>query len=101
MTLTEKILARHAGKSAVSPGQNLWVDVDILMTHDVCGAPTIDIFKRELGADARFWDREKVVIMPDHYIFTADPHALRNIDVIRKFSTYQKLPHYYDVGTAR
>ena len=44
LTLTEKILARHAGKSSVEPGDNIWVDVDILMTHDVCGPGTIGIF---------------------------------------------------------
>jgi 3-isopropylmalate/(R)-2-methylmalate dehydratase large subunit len=36
MTLTEKILAGHAGRDAVSPGDNVWVNVDVLMTHDVC-----------------------------------------------------------------
>ena len=35
MTMTEKILAKHAGRSRVEPGENVWVDVDILMTHDV------------------------------------------------------------------
>ena len=38
MTLTEKILARHAGRDHVDPDENIWVDADILMTHDVCGA---------------------------------------------------------------
>ena len=37
MTVTEKILAAHAGKESVQPGDNIWVDVDVLMTHDVCG----------------------------------------------------------------
>ena len=101
MTLTEKILARHAMRSRVSPGDNIWIDVDVLMTHDVCGPPTIDIFKREFGDDARVWDRDKVVILPDHYIFTEDPHARRNIEMLRRFAAEQDLPHYYDVGTAR
>ena len=63
MTLTEKILARHAGKGHVSPGDNIWVDVDVLMTHDVCGPGAIEIFKREFGAHAKVWDRDKVVII--------------------------------------
>ena len=83
MTLTEKILAKHAGKRHVSPGDNVWVDVDVLMTHDVCGPGTIEIFKREFGAGAKVWDREKVVIIPDHYVFTQDPYAKRNIDILR------------------
>jgi 3-isopropylmalate/(R)-2-methylmalate dehydratase large subunit len=100
-TVTEKILARHAGRERVSPGENIWIDVDVLMTHDVCGPPSIGIFKREFGENAKVWDKDKLVIMPDHYIFTEDPHARRNIDILRDFAAEQDLPHYYDVGTAR
>ena len=99
MTVTEKILAAHSGKESVKPGDNIWVDVDVLMTHDVCGPGTISIFKREFGANAKVWDREKVVIIPDHYVFTADKHANRNIDILREFVKEQDLPYYYDVGT--
>ncbi|HPK37791.1 MAG TPA: 3-isopropylmalate dehydratase, partial [Kiritimatiellia bacterium] len=72
MTITEKILARESGASVVSPGDNIWVNVGILLTHDVCGPGTIGIFHREFGKDAKVFDREKIVILPDHYIFTAD-----------------------------
>ena len=51
MTLTEKILARAAGKARVQAGDNVWVQADILMTHDVCGPGTIGVFKREFGPD--------------------------------------------------
>ena len=99
MTMTEKVLARHAGRTAAAPGDNIWVDVDILMTHDVCGPGTIGIFRKQFGPTAKVWDREKVVIIPDHYIFTNDLHAHRNIDVLRAFVKEQDLPYYYDVGT--
>jgi 3-isopropylmalate/(R)-2-methylmalate dehydratase large subunit len=101
MTLTQKILARHAGRDTVEPNENIWVDVDILMTHDVCGPGTIGIFKQHFGKDAKVWDRDKVVIVPDHYIFTQDRMANRNVDVLRQFAAEQGLPHYYDVGTDR
>lgn len=101
MTLTEKILARHAGKPSVRPGDNIWIDVDVLMTHDVCGPGTIGVFKQNFGKEAKVWDRDKVVIIPDHYIFTADAMANRNVDVLRAFVKEQSLPHYYDVGTDR
>jgi 3-isopropylmalate/(R)-2-methylmalate dehydratase large subunit len=77
------------------------VDVDVLLTHDVCGPGTIGVLKSEFGPEARVWDPEKVVIIPDHYIFTADEKAHRNIDILRDFAKDQKLPHYYDVGTER
>ncbi len=101
MTLTEKILARHAGRERANPGDNIWIDVDVLMTHDVCGPGTIGIFKQHFGQDAKVWDRQKVVIIPDHYIFTADKMANRNVDVLRAFAAEQELPYYYDVGTPR
>jgi 3-isopropylmalate/(R)-2-methylmalate dehydratase large subunit len=101
MTLTETILARAAGKPSVAPGDNIWVDVDVLLTHDVCGPGTIGVFEREFGAGARVWDPDRVVIIPDHYIFTADAKAHRNIDTLRAFVRAQGLPHYYDPGTAR
>ena len=100
-TITQKILARHAGRDRVAPGDNIWVDVDTLMTHDVCGPPTIGIFKREFGEDAKVWDPDKLVILPDHYIFTEDPHARRNIEILRTFAAEHNLKHYFDVGTAR
>jgi len=99
LTITEKILAAHAGKNKVIPGETIWVDVDVLMTHDVCGPGTISIFKEQFGEKAKVFDPEKVVIIPDHYIFTSDKHANRNIDILREFVSEQNLPYYYDVGT--
>lgn len=101
MTMTEKILARHAGWDAVQPGDNIWVDADILMTHDVCGPGTIGVFHQHFGKDAKVWDREKVVIIPDHYIFTADAMANRNVDTLRKFVAEQNIKYFYDVGTTK
>lgn len=101
LTLTEKILAKHSGNTSVEPGESVWVDVDVLMTHDVCGPPAISIFKKEFGDHARVWDPEKLVIIPDHYIFTEDTYANRNVDILRAFAADQDLPHYYDVGSDR
>ncbi|MCX6967537.1 MAG: aconitase family protein [Verrucomicrobia bacterium] len=97
MTLTEKILARSSGKTHVRPGDNVWVNVDVLMTHDVCGPGTIGVFKREFGANAKIWDRKKVVIIPDHYIFTADAMSNRNVDILRDFANEQEIEYFYDV----
>ena len=98
-TMTEQILARAGGRDAVAPGDNVWVNVDLLMTHDVCGPGTFGIFKKHFGKDAKVWDREKVVVIPDHYIFTHDAMANRNVAVLREFAAEQKLPYFYDVGT--
>lgn len=96
MTITERILARHAGKDHVSPGENVWIRVDVLMTHDVCGPGVIGVFEDNFGPDAQVFDPEKVIIIPDHYVFTADAKAHRNIDILRKFVRKHRITHYYD-----
>ena len=101
MTITEKILAKGAGKNSVVPGENVWLNVDVLMTHDVCGPPTISIWKKEFGEKAKIWDKQKLVIFPDHYIFTSNPHANRNVEVLRSFAKDYDVQNYYDVGTDR
>jgi 3-isopropylmalate/(R)-2-methylmalate dehydratase large subunit len=97
MTLTEKILARASGKARVQAGDNIWVKADVLMTHDVCGPGTIGVFKREFGKTAKVWDRNRVVIIPDHYIFTADSKSNRNVDILREFVREQEITYFYDV----
>jgi 3-isopropylmalate/(R)-2-methylmalate dehydratase large subunit len=77
----------------------VWANVDVLMTHDVCGPGTFGVFKKEFGKDARVWDKEKVVLIPDHYIFTKDAMANRNVDVLRQFAKEQDIKYFYDVGT--
>jgi len=96
MTMTEKIFAAHAGKTSVTPGENVWVNVDVLMTHDVCGPGTIGIFKKEFGQDAKVWDKTRIPIIPDHYIFTADGKCHRNIQILRDFVKEQDIKYYYD-----
>lgn len=53
MTMTEKIFARGSEKTQLIPGENVWVNVDILMTHDVCGPGSIGVFKKEFGDNAK------------------------------------------------
>ncbi len=99
LTITEKILARAAGQTTVKPDDNIWVNVDILLTHDICGPGTIGVFQQEFGRQAKVWDREKVVIIPDHFIFTEDPKAHRNVEILRTFVREQNLPYFYDPGS--
>ncbi len=99
MTIIEKILANRSNKDEVKPGDNIWVDVDILMTHDVCGPGTMGIFKGNFGEDAKVWDKEKIVLIPDHYIFTKDKYAMRNIEYVTKFAKEQEIVHFYEPFT--
>ena len=101
MTITEKILAKSSGNKLVTPGESVWLNVDTLMTHDVCGPPTIGIWKEQFGENAKIWDKDKLVIFPDHYIFTANKHANRNVEILRQFADEYQVDNYYDVGTER
>lgn len=101
MTITEKILAEHAGLDSVTHGQNVWLDVDCLMTHDVFGPEVIRIFEEKFGADAKVWDINKLVIIPDHYIFTDDRFANRNLDFINAFAAKHGLINYFPPHTER
>jgi 3-isopropylmalate/(R)-2-methylmalate dehydratase large subunit len=99
MTITEKILARAAGKNKVVPGDNIWVNADLLFTHDICGPGTIGVFQSEFGKKAKVWNPDKIVLIPDHYIFTADKMSHRNVDILRDFARAQKIRFYYDPRT--
>lgn len=45
----------------------------------------------------KVWDREKIVIIPDHYIFTSDERANRNVDILREFCVEQNIKYFYDI----
>lgn len=47
--------------------------------------------------DIQVWDREKIVIIPDHYIFTSDDRANRNVDILRDFCNEQNIKYFYDI----
>jgi 3-isopropylmalate/(R)-2-methylmalate dehydratase large subunit len=96
LTITEKILAAHAGEARVEPGETLWCRVDVLMSNDVIAPQMIGVFEQQFGRDAPVWDPGKVVLIPDHYIFTADAKAHRNIDIMRDFVKRKGIRHYYD-----
>jgi len=98
MTVTEKILSRHSDSAVVAPGQNIWVNVDTLMTHDVCGPGTFGVFEKEFGEDAEVWDPERIILIPDHYIFTQDKRANRNVDMLREMAQKYKIKHFYDIS---
>jgi len=63
MTMTEKILAKHADRARVAPGENIWTNVDKLLTHDVCGPGTFGIFQKEFGENAQVRAQRRTVCM--------------------------------------
>jgi 3-isopropylmalate/(R)-2-methylmalate dehydratase large subunit len=96
MTLVEKILAKKAGKEFVKPDEIVEVSVDRAMIHDALGAHTIARF-RELGVE-NVWDREKIVVVLDHYVPNKDIDTAKKCLNIKKFVLEQGIENYYEVG---
>lgn len=98
-TISQKILARASGRDTVTPGEIVWAKVDILMSHDPCTPGVASVFKKEFGAQAKVWDAGRFIMIPDHFVYSADPQANQNIRVMREFAKEQNITHFYDVGT--
>lgn len=81
------------------PGEIVWAKVDILMSHDPCTPGVASVFKKEFGAQAKVWDAGRFIMIPDHFVYSADPQANQNIRVMREFAKEQKITYFYDVGT--
>ncbi|MEE8185047.1 MAG: 3-isopropylmalate dehydratase large subunit [Thermodesulfobacteriota bacterium] len=96
MTITEKILAKHAGLREVHPGQFINARVDIALGNDITAPISIKEFKN-LGAKKVF-NRNRVVLVSDHFTPNKDIKSAEQCKIIRNFAREQKLTHYYDGG---
>lgn len=95
-TITEKILAVHAGKDIVRPDDLLEIDLDIVLANDVTAAIAITEF-RKVGTP-RVFDKDKVVLVADHYVPGKDVKSAEQAKFMREFAEEQDLTNYYDVG---
>jgi 3-isopropylmalate/(R)-2-methylmalate dehydratase large subunit len=96
MTITEKILAAHAGLDRVEPGQLINVRVDLALGNDITAPVAIREFQR-IGVEKVF-DRERVVLVPDHFVPNKDIKSAEQAKILRDFARQQQLTHYYEVG---
>jgi 3-isopropylmalate/(R)-2-methylmalate dehydratase large subunit len=96
MTVTEKILAAHAGREHVSPGELVNARVDVVMGHDL-SVPLAIHEMEAIGAD-RVFDPERIVLVPDHFTPNKDIRAAQNCKRMREFARQQGISHYYEVG---
>lgn len=96
MTMAEKILAAHAGLDEVSPGQLIECDLDLVLANDVTAPIAIKEFEK-IGVDGVF-DRERVLLVPDHYTPNKDIKSAELAKTVREFARAQDITHYYEVG---
>ena len=96
MTMTQKILAAHAGLDSVAPGQLIEADIDLALANDITGPVAI----RELakaGMDKVF-DREKVALVMDHFTPNKDIKSAEQCKECREFAKKHDLVNFFDVG---
>jgi 3-isopropylmalate/(R)-2-methylmalate dehydratase large subunit len=96
MTITEKILAYHAGKDSVEPGDLIMAKLDLVLANDITAPLGIEEF-RKAGAKKVF-DKDKIALVADHFTPNKDIKSAEQVKMMRDFAREQEITHYYDVG---
>ena len=97
MTMTQKILAAHAGLPAVQAGDLIEAKLDLVLGNDVTAPVAIGVF--EQAGFTKVFDREKIAIVLDHYTPCKDIQSAQLCKTARDFARAQGIRHFYDVGT--
>ncbi|MBR6756603.1 MAG: 3-isopropylmalate dehydratase large subunit [Peptococcaceae bacterium] len=96
MTITQKILAAHAGLAEVKAGQLITAKTDIVLSNDITGPVAI----REMAKTGveKVFDKHKIAMIPDHFSPTKDIKSAEQCKTLRDFAKAQGIEHYYEVG---
>ncbi|MBC5806386.1 MAG: 3-isopropylmalate dehydratase large subunit [Candidatus Eremiobacter antarcticus] len=97
MTLTEKILAAHAGKADVSPGDIISISLDLVMANELSAAVAITEFRKIQGA-TKVWDASKIALVPSHFTPNKDIATATLSSLMRSFAKEQQIENYFEVG---
>ncbi len=96
MTITEKILAAHAGLERVEPGQIIIACVDLVMANELSGSVMIAEFRKIKGA--RVFDPHRVALVVDHLVPAKDVQSALIAGMLKTFAAEHEIEHFYDVG---
>lgn len=96
MTITEKILAAHAGKDYVEPGELINAKIDLALGNDITAPVAIQEFKK-IGVDGVF-HQDKVALVPDHFAPNKDIRSAEQVKILRDFAHQQEITNYFEVG---
>ncbi len=96
MTMTQKIIAAHAAKESVQPGEMVMADVDIVLANDITGPLAI----REMNAHGMdsIFNKDKIALVPDHFAPAKDIKSAEQCKMLRDFAWRHQVSHYYEVG---
>ena len=95
MTMTEKILAKHAGRDSVSAGDLLVSQLDLILANDITGPPAIDEFEK-IGRPV--FDKDKIALVPDHFSPCKDIKSAEMCKRLRDFARKHEITNYFEVG---
>lgn len=96
MTMTQKILAAHAGVDEVKAGDLIMADLDMVLANDITGPVAINVFKN-IHRDKVF-DKEKVALVPDHFAPNKDIKTAEQCKQVRCFACEQNITNYFEIG---
>ncbi len=95
-TMAQKILAYHCGRDYVSEGEIVNADVDIVLGNDITLPIAIEEFSK-IGT-GRVFDREKIVVVPDHFAPNKDIKSAQQCKFMKEFARKQNIKNYFEVG---
>jgi len=95
-TITEKILAAHAGQETVQPGELLSARIDLALANDITAPIAIELF--EQSETASVFDREKIALVPDHFVPNKDVNSAKQVQVMRRFAKKHGIKHFFELG---
>lgn len=96
MTLSQKILAKHAGLDEVKAGQLINAQLDLVLANDITGPVAIKEFKK--AGIKKVADRQKIALVMDHFAPNKDIKSAQQCKICREFSNEQNLTNFFDVG---
>jgi 3-isopropylmalate/(R)-2-methylmalate dehydratase large subunit len=96
MTITEKILAAHAGKDHIDPGELINCKVDLVLGNDITAPVAIKEFEK-IGVPNVF-DKERIALIPDHFTPNKDIKSAEQAKMLREFARKHELTNYFEVG---
>ena len=98
MTMTQKIMAKHAGLSEVKAGQLITMNLDLVMANDITGP--VSILEYEKGGFQQVSDASRIALVMDHFAPNKDIKSAENCKVCRTFAKRFGIKHFYDTGKA-
>ena len=95
-TIAQKILAAHAGRKSVAPGELLNVPIDLALANDITAPIAIELFEAS-GATSVF-DPEKIALVPDHFVPNKDIRSAKQVQTMREFAGKYGICHFFELG---